>query len=77
MAASKNTAALGKVSFATAKKLERRCGVYVAQRERRYNPNAATDPEKTHVIIPGRSPADAMAWYVNRYGHSNTISWQI
>lgn len=61
IAASKNTAAFGNVSFATAKKLERRCGVYVAQRDSKYRPNAATDPENTHVSIPGRMPADAKA----------------
>lgn len=61
IAASKNTAAFGKVISATAKKEERLCGVFAAHRERRYNPKAAMPPERTQVIIPGRIPAEAKA----------------
>jgi hypothetical protein len=61
IAASKNTAARGNVSCETAKKDEARCGVARAQSESRYNPNAATEPESTHVTMPGMSPADARA----------------
>lgn len=61
IAASKKTAARGKVSSATAKKDDLRCGVLVAHRESKYRPNAATEPEKRQVSMPGMMPADAMA----------------
>lgn len=61
MAASKNTAARGKVSSATVKNDARRCGALTAQSESRYSPNAATPPEKRHVIMPGMTPVVAMA----------------
>lgn len=61
MAASKKTAALGNVSWATAKKDERRWLVWVAQSDRRYKPNAATTPENMQVMIPGMRPAEATA----------------
>jgi hypothetical protein len=72
IAASKNTAARGNVSSATAKKEERRCGVRVAQRERRYSPKAAMLPDITQVIIPGMSPPEAIAY--SRYVISIRIS---
>jgi hypothetical protein len=62
MAASKKTAAFGNVSWETALNDARRCGVYVAQRDKRYNPNPAVHPEKRQVKIPGISPLDAMAY---------------
>ena len=65
MAASKKTAALGNVSLATAKNEDRRCSVCVAQRDRRYNPNTATPPEKKQVMIPGIIPAEAIACKVH------------
>lgn len=61
IAASKNTAARGNVSSATAKNDDRRCGVFVAHRESRYRPKTATPPENRQVIIPGMMPADASA----------------
>lgn len=61
MAASKKTAARGKVRLATAKKDAARCGALRAQAERRYSPKAATEPEKMQVIIPGIRPAEANA----------------
>lgn len=61
MAASKNTAAFGKVSWATAKNDARLCGVFVAHRDKRYSPKTATEPENRQVMIPGSIPADAMA----------------
>jgi hypothetical protein len=62
MAASKRTAAFGKVSCAIAKNEARRCGVFTAQRDRRYSPKAATPPERLQVSMPGIIPEDAMAW---------------
>lgn len=62
MAASKKTAARGKVRLATAKKEERRCGVWRAQAERRYRPNAPTAPENAQVNMPGMIPAEARAY---------------
>ena len=62
MAASKKTAARGKVRLATAKKEERRCGVWRAQADRRYKPNAPTAPENAQVNMPGMIPAEARAY---------------
>jgi hypothetical protein len=64
MAASKKTAARGKVRLATAKKEERRCGVWRAQAERRYRPNAPTAPENAQVNMPGMIPTEARAYRV-------------
>lgn len=61
IAASNQTAALGKVSNEMAWKDERRCFVLVAHNERRYSPKAATLPEKMQEIIPGIIPLDAIA----------------
>lgn len=61
IAASKNTAAFGNVSWAIVKKEARRCGAFVAHRDKRYKPNPPTDPENMQVIMPGIRPADAMA----------------
>ena len=61
IAASKNTAALGYASCETVKNDARRCGAFVAQRERRYRPNEAMQPENTQVIIPGIIPPEAIA----------------
>lgn len=61
IAASKNTAARGNVSCATAKNEARRWGAFLAHKDNRYSPKAATEPENTQVIIPGIMPADAMA----------------
>lgn len=66
IAASKNTAALGNVNSATAKKEARRCGALTAHRESRYRPNAATPPDSKHVIIPGIRPAEARACQITR-----------
>ena len=62
MAASKKTAARGKVSSAIAKNDARRCGAFTADSESRYNPNAATPPENKHVIMPGIMPEAARAY---------------
>lgn len=62
IAASKKTAALGKVISAMAKKEALRWGAFTAHNDRRYKPNAATPPEKRHVIMPGIMPADAIAY---------------
>jgi hypothetical protein len=70
MAASKNTAAWGKVSFAMAKKDARLCGALVAASDSKYSPKAATEPEKTQVITPGMIPADAIAYIC-------AFTWQI
>lgn len=64
IAASKNTAAFGNVSCATAKKDERRWGALAAHKDKRYKPKAATDPEKRQVIMPGNKPAEAIAYDV-------------
>ena len=61
MAASKKTAALGKVSCETAWNDACRPFVFAAQSDSRYSPNAATDPENTQVIMPGMIPLDAIA----------------
>jgi hypothetical protein len=61
IAASKKMAARGNVRCATAKNDDLRCGVCRAQSERRYSPNAATEPENRQVSIPGMIPADARA----------------
>ena len=61
MAASKNTAALGYVSSATAKKDDRLWGVLVAARDNKYSPNAAAPPENIQVNTPGIIPAEARA----------------
>jgi hypothetical protein len=66
MAASKNAAALGNVSCEMAKKEDRRCGAFTAQRDRRYSPNAATAPENMHVSAPGMMPPDAIACIVEK-----------
>jgi hypothetical protein len=60
IAALKNTAAFGNVSCAIAKNDARLYGAFVAQRDKRYNPNAATDPENIHVRTPGIIPVDAI-----------------
>jgi len=65
IAASKKTAARGKVRTATAKKDARRCEVWRAQAERRYRPKAATAPEKAQVNIPGMIPAEARFWFIH------------
>ena len=61
MAASKNTAALGYVSSATAKKDDRLWGALVAARDNKYSPNAAAPPENIQVSTPGMMPAEARA----------------
>jgi hypothetical protein len=69
MAASKKTAARGKVRLATAKKDERRCGVWRAQAERRYRPKDPTRPENAQVNMPGMMPAEPRA-----YHHTDKVS---
>jgi hypothetical protein len=69
IAASKKTAARGKVRLATAKKDARRCGVWRAQAERRYRPKAATAPEKAQVNMPGMIPAEARF-----YHHTDSVN---
>jgi len=72
-AASKNTAALGKVICDTAKNEERRCGAFAAHLERKNNPRAAIAPENKHVKIPGIIPTLAIA-YIREF---NQHSWQV
>lgn len=60
MAASKKTAAFGKVSCEMAKNEACRCGARVAVNVRRYNPKAATIPEDIQVRMPGIHPDEAM-----------------
>lgn len=74
IAASKNTAARGYVNCATAKKEAPRCGVFLAATDKRYRPNAATDPEKIHVNIPGIIPADAIACYTHQLRPRNVTT---
>lgn len=62
IARSNNTAALGNVISEMAKNEACRLGAWGAQRDRRYKPKAATQPEKIHVIIPGITPDDAIAY---------------
>jgi len=61
IAASKKTAAPGKVSCDTAWKDACRPSVFRAQSDKRYSPKAATEPENMHVNIPGKMPVDAIA----------------
>jgi hypothetical protein len=61
IAASKNTAALGYVSSATAKNDDRLWGVLLAERDNRYSPNAEAPPENIQVSMPGMIPAEASA----------------
>lgn len=61
IAASKKTAALGKVSCEIAWNDACLPFVCAAQSESRYSPNDATPPESTHVTIPGSIPLEAMA----------------
>jgi hypothetical protein len=61
IAASKNMAAWGNVSCVTAKKELRLCGAYLADSESRYRPKPPVQPENMHVMIPGMTPAEAMA----------------
>lgn len=61
MAASKNTAASGYVSSATAKNDDRLCGVLVAARDSKYKPNAEAPPDDIQVSTPGRIPAEENA----------------
>jgi hypothetical protein len=63
IATSNQTAALGNVICEMAKKDARLGGALVAQRDRKYRPKAAINPENTHVRIPGMIPPDAMAYY--------------
>jgi hypothetical protein len=70
IAASKNTAAFGNVSCDIAKKEDRLCGAFAAQRDRRYNPKAATDPENIQVRTPGMIPAEARDYQTMRYFYS-------
>ena len=62
IAASKNMAALGYVSSATAKNDDRLWGVLLAARDNKYNPNAEVPPENIQVSTPGMTPAEARAW---------------
>lgn len=61
IAASKNMAALGYVSSATAKNDDRLWGIFVAARDNKYSPNAEAPPENMQVNTPGMIPADAKA----------------
>jgi hypothetical protein len=61
IAASKNIAACGNVSCATAKKELLLCGVRLADNESMYRPKAPVQPENIHVKIPGMIPEDAIA----------------
>jgi len=63
IAASKKTAARGNVSCETAWNDACRCFVFVAHSERRYNPNAAMEPDRTQVITPGIMPEEAIAYH--------------
>lgn len=62
MAASKKTAAFGKVSSDTAWNDACRPCVFAAHKESKYSPNDATDPDSTQVIIPGIIPLEAIAY---------------
>jgi hypothetical protein len=61
IAASKNMAACGNVSCATAKKELLLCGARLADNESRYRPKAPIQPENIQVRIPGMIPEDAIA----------------
>ena len=61
IAASKKTAAFGKVICATAKKLALLCAVYLAHLVSRYSPKTAIAPQTTQLIMPGIIPAEAIA----------------
>lgn len=74
IAASKKTAARGNVSCETAWNDECRCFVFVAHRERRYNPNAAIEPDITQVITPGIRPDEANAYH-QKEKISSTSTW--